>query len=100
MLGLVVSGLVEWVLLLAAVTGGAVTIVGVINRWFIKPLVRGIESKIEDHIHPVLGEVRVVRHEVTYNHGTSLKDKVRDLGSEVAHIKGQIEILTQMIGDK
>lgn len=100
MFGLVVSGLAEWVLLIASLTGGVVTIVGVVNRWMIQPFTRSVESKIDEHMKPVLEEVRVVRHEVTYNHGTSLKDKVRDLGTDLAHVKGQIDTLTTMIGER
>jgi len=100
MIGLVVSGPVEWVLLVASLTGAVVAIVGVINRWVVAPLSRSVESKIEQHLEPVLDEIRLVRGEVSYNHGTSLKDKVRDLGVDLAHVKGQIDTLTTMIGER
>ena len=100
MFGLVVSGLAEWVLLIASLTGGVVTIVGVLNRWMVQPFTRSIETKIDEHMKPVVDEVRVVRQEVTYNHGTSLKDKVRDLGTDLANVKGQIDTLTTMIGER
>jgi hypothetical protein len=100
MIGLVISGPAEWVLLIASLTGGVVTIVGVVNRWLVAPLARSVEAKIEQHLEPVLDEIRVIRGEVSYNHGTSLKDKVRDVGVDLAHVKGQIDTLTTMIGER
>lgn len=95
-LAVTITGWVEWVLLLGSLVGAVVAIVGIVQRWIIHPLGRGLRETIKEELKPISDRVEDIAREVTYNGGSSLKDAVRRIEQRQDRMEGQVETILRI----
>jgi hypothetical protein len=79
----------------AAIVGAIVAIFRVFGTYILAPYARKQDHKDDDRLdlklRPLSEELTTIRQEVTWNHGTSLKDAVRNLDHRVTRFEGRFD---------
>jgi hypothetical protein len=81
----------EWVLYAAGVIGGIAIIFRFFGTYILHPYSENQLDKFSERLKPLEDELAVIRTEVTYNSGASLKDAVRRIEREQDRMKGRFE---------
>jgi hypothetical protein len=95
-----VDGWQELAVWIVAMLTAVITIVGVAKRWIVDPAARSFRQTIREEIGPLAEKVDRIAYEVQYDSGESLKDKVRDLTSDVAQLRGEIDTVLRFVDPK
>lgn len=85
----------ELIIWAAAVVGGVVAVFRVAGTYILRPIHDANAERDAERLHaalaPLAEELKIIRGEVTYNGGGSLKDAVRNLDRRVVRIEGRME---------
>jgi len=98
--GVVLTGWTEYVLLIGSLIGAVVAMVGIVQRWVVQPLNRGLRETIKEELSPISKRVEEIAREVTYNGGASLKDAVRRIENRQDRMEGQVDTLLRVVGNE
>lgn len=83
-----VGELVVWA---AGIVGGIAVIFRFFGTYILKPYSEAQLDKMSERLQPLQDELKVIRTEVTYNSGTSLKDAVRRIERQQDIMQGRFE---------
>jgi len=95
-----IDGWQELAVWIVAMLTAVVMIVGVARRWIVDPAARSLRDTIRTEIGPLAEKVNQIAYEVQYDSGESLKDKVRDLTTDVSKLTGEVEMVLRFVDPK
>jgi hypothetical protein len=81
----------EWIVWAAGIVGGIAVMFRFFGTYILKPYSEAQLDKMSERLKPLQDELEVIRREVTYNSGSSLKDAVRRIEREQDIMKGRFE---------